>query len=60
MHELIDELKQYLGGPPDAKYEREFVTIKIRSLPVPERVALLREALALDIPLGLKLAVRSL
>ena len=60
MQELIDELRRYLAEPPDAKYEREFVTAKIRPLPVPERVALLQEALALDIPLGLKLAVRSL
>jgi len=60
MEELIDELKRYLSGPHNAPFEREFAAAKIRPLPVPERLAVLHEALALDLPLGLNLAFLSL
>jgi len=60
MEDLIGELKGYLEGPHNAPYEREFAAAKIRPLPMSERLALLDDALALDLPLGLNLACLSL
>jgi hypothetical protein len=60
MDDLVEAIKCYLGGPRNARYERERADTRIRPQPVDERLRLLEEIIALDLPFGLKLAFNSL